>query len=135
MDTWCNDSRNKDITKVMFFIIFFNNQYTTAMKTPLQMTFKAWFCYINIAHYANGRIAIQLFDVESSAPVAVATVNIPEVELDADEIIIKDHSENEGMFSALLQAGLIESTGNYAQSGYVTYPIAKMTEKLLRAVD
>lgn len=57
--------------------------------------------------YQNGRLAIKAVNGDGE-PVATLTVNIPEVELAEGQIIVKDWSENEGAFSTLIHAGLIE---------------------------
>jgi len=39
-------------------------------------------------------------------PVATATVNMPDIALEADEVLIKDYSENQGMAQAFEDAGI-----------------------------
>jgi hypothetical protein len=77
-------------------------------------------CIVNYTHYADGHKAITLVS-ETGAPIAKATVNMPEVEdqrlelleemgeLDnQDEFVyIKDYAENEGMLNSLKDAGFI----------------------------
>lgn len=45
-------------------------------------------------------------------PLAVATVNLPDVELADGCILVKDWAENEGMFESLIDAGVIEDSGD-----------------------
>ena len=96
------------------------------MKT---VQFKHWNCNMVFAKYSNGRTAIKLMDPETGEPIAVATVNIPECPLTGNEIIIKDYSENEGMLSALVNAGVIEDTGKTFPSGFITANICKLIIK------
>jgi hypothetical protein len=70
------------------------------MKT---VKFKKWDCVIVYAQYSNGRTAIQLKDDNDGSPVATATINVPDVYLEKDEVIIKDYSENEGMLDTLVR--------------------------------
>lgn len=76
--------------------------------------------------YANGRIALQLFEVGDFEPYMVATVNLPELPLEEGEVFIKDYSENEGIFEALLRAGIIEFAGKMADNGYVKVPVCRV---------
>ena len=85
---------------------------------------------ISKGEYPNGRLAIVLVDPDFGECWAVATVNLPEVHLEKDEIIVKDWSENEGMLAFLVDNGLVEDTGKTAATGYATANIVKVTDKL-----
>lgn len=69
-------------------------------------------CEVRWEAYPNGKLLVRLVDAgeESEAafgnPVAVATADI-ETRMDADEIAVRDHSDNEGMVDALMAAGVI----------------------------
>jgi hypothetical protein len=69
--------------------------------------FKEWDCVLVYGNYANKRTAITLIEEATGDAVATATLNIDYVKLADDEIIIKDYSENEGMYEALLKSGII----------------------------
>jgi hypothetical protein len=75
--------------------------------------------------YSNGRTAIELIDAEDGIPVMVATVNIPEVPLNEDEIIIKDYSENEGVLDFLQQNGLVGEVLREVTTGFVKCQVVK----------
>ncbi len=77
------------------------------------------------AYDDNGRIALSLVDLEG-APMATATVNIPEVPLEDGEAFIKDYSENEGMLDFLINASIVEDTQKRVQSGFVEVAICKI---------
>jgi hypothetical protein len=68
----------------------------------------------------NGRTAILLHDINSVAMdlVAVATINIPDVEVGMNEVLIKDWLENEGMVEALQRAGVIGPVLDMVPAGY-----------------
>ena len=85
--------------------------------------FKHWTCNVVKRYYSNGRIALQL--IQDGEPIAVATVNLPDIKLKKDEAIIKDYSENEGMLMALKNAGLIKKEIGTVQSGFVTCPVVQ----------
>ena len=105
----------------------------------MKMRFMNWDCNIVKTHYTNGRIALQLVataddldnDVYEGEPIAMASVNLPEVSIAADEVFIKDYSENEGMLMALVKAGIVKDTGRRVQSGFVSIPVCKIIAKEL----
>ena len=47
---------------------------------------------IESGRYRNGRLALELIDAEDGCPVMTATVNLPEVKLEENEVIIKNYS-------------------------------------------
>ena len=55
---------------------------------------------VNIRKYNNGRPAIELLEIDPDygyTPYMTASVNIPNVLLQDNEVLIKDYSENEGI--------------------------------------
>lgn len=64
-------------------------------------------CVMNWARYGNGRLALQLDDAKNGEPVLVATVNMPDEEIDGDEVIIKNYHENEGILNVLIHDKII----------------------------
>lgn len=71
--------------------------------------FKEWICEIQFGRYhGNDRIAIELICHNSGEPIAIATVNVPNIPIKENEVIIKDYSENQGMFVALFNAGIVK---------------------------
>lgn len=74
-------------------------------------------CRIEFSQYQQGTAKLQLWDVLSHAPCATATVNIPGVHLEEDEVIIKNYAENAGMLSALVRAGVVAPTGRTVPVG------------------
>jgi len=101
------------------------------MSKGQRIKFKTWDCELNRGEYQNGRTALELVawedneadEIYEGEPIATCTINIPECSLAADEVIIKDYSENEGMLQALLDAKVVELTGREVQSGFITAPI------------
>lgn len=105
-----------------------------------KLSFKSWNCFLNLGYYgAGGRLAIKLMSDEENAdkgvfygePIAVATVNIPEIPLKDNEIIIKNYSENEGMLDTLKRCGFITDTKREISTGFVTVHVVEKTSKLL----
>ena len=85
----------------------------------MNVKFQGWYCKVIRRTYTNGRNALLLIDAESREPVAVATVNLPDHDPGHNNVLIKDWSENEGMYDALLEAGIIKETIAEAGSGFV----------------
>ena len=88
--------------------------------------FAGFKCDVMIQKYGTGNPAVRLLDAEDGMPVATATTNIDG--LDSDEVAIKDYSENEGVYDALLNAGVITPKHRELSTGYVTVPVCKLTE-------
>lgn len=110
------------------------------MNQKPKINFKNWKCFISLGYYnAGSRLAIQLLSDEEDAdkgvfygePIAVATVNIPELQLKDNEICIKNYSENEGMIDTLQKAGLITEVKREVSTGFVTVHIVEKTSKLV----
>lgn len=99
-----------------------------------QIKFKSWNCKLEKTQYRNGRTALELVAFENDEeneiyegePIATCTVNIPDIELEADEVCIKNYSENEGMLEILVNAGIVKPTGIYVETGFVSIPICKL---------
>ncbi len=97
----------------------------TNKKTIVQ--FKKWSCILLFDKYSNNdRTAIELVNEKDGSPVAIATVNIPDVYLEKDEVIIKNYSENNGMIDALIKSGVIEPTGRKVKTGFVECDVCKL---------
>lgn len=89
-----------------------------------QVQFREWNADVYIERYQNNdRIAIELVDPDNGELIAVATTNIPEIELQENEVIIKDYSENEGMYLTLLMAGIIGPAKYYVENHFVSCPV------------
>lgn len=95
----------------------------------MEIKFNDFDCYIQIEEYINNRKAIVLREIETNDDVAVASVNLPNVNMDEDEIAIKTYSENVGMLSILVDAGVISPPIRYHQLKHVNIPICKLLIK------
>lgn len=88
--------------------------------------FAGFKCLVQVEKYQSGYKAIRLIDGEDGQSVVIATVNLEE--LDSDEVAIKDYSENEGVYDALLNAGVIHPKHRELKSGFISAPICRLTE-------
>lgn len=89
--------------------------------------FKEWVCEMQFGRYhGNDRIAIELICHNTGESVAFATVNVPNISLKENEVIIKDYSENQGMFQALFNAGVVKLNRIDTQSEWVDFHICEL---------
>lgn len=78
--------------------------------------FLEWKCEVKKFEYANGGPALQLVDAETGEPIARATAWVEG--LAADEVAIKDYSENAGIYRVLVDAGIITKAHRTVLSGH-----------------
>ena len=89
-----------------------------------QVRFRDTDCTVQKRQYGNGRVALILVDEEG--PVATATVNLPGVKLEPNQVLVKDWSENAGLLAALVAAGVVQPTGETVRSGFVEVPVCEL---------
>lgn len=68
--------------------------------------------------YANGRVCLQAYTLDGE-PYLTATVNVPDVDLEDGQVVIKDYSENAGVLKALVDAGIVDLPDGIVSLGYV----------------
>ena len=81
---------------------------------------------VELSKYSNGRTSITLMEHNEEfgpLPYAVASVNLPDVLLLENEVLIKDYSENEGMYEFLLTNNIVKHTTKGYDNGFVWFPI------------
>jgi len=81
------------------------------------INFLAEDCILSFGVYGNGRPAIQLIVKSTGEPMATATVNLPQEELLSGQVIIKNYSENEGVYEAMVKAGVISESFRESNTG------------------
>lgn len=92
--------------------------------------FTTYKCKVSYSKYiSNQRISITLVDYDNY-PIAVATVNIPEENLDYNEVAIKNWSENEGILKTLINAGIINKPHRQVDVGFVKADICYLNDGL-----
>lgn len=79
--------------------------------------------------YHNGRTAIQIVSAKSGEPYMVASVNVPLVHLEEDEVLIKDYSENAGVLKFLVENNIVEHDGRTIHEGWVEFALCKLCSK------
>lgn len=76
--------------------------------------------YIVERTYANNRVMhLTVHHAETGEPLCVATTNVPGYRPAENHVLIKDWSENEGVFNALYSAGIISTVQRYVKTGFV----------------
>ena len=82
-----------------------------------------------MSRYANGQNSIRLVDSDGM-PFMTASVAIDHelVQLEDDEVIIKNYSENEGILEALVDAGVIENPHRGFTYHFVTMFVARLVD-------
>ena len=81
----------------------------------MQVNFLGYECQVKASKYHDGNTKLQLVSNQGE-PVATATVIAP-ISLPANQVIIKNYSENEGMLEALVAANIVEPTGQTVPVG------------------
>lgn len=108
------------------------------MSNGKTVQFHQWNCNVELGQYSNKRLAIKLVsavedlskDLYLGEPIATATVNMPDIDVNNNQVIIKAHSENEGMVEALQKAGYITDKVQAVNIGFVDVHIAEKTDLL-----
>jgi hypothetical protein len=75
--------------------------------------------------------ALVLFDSEDM-PAMKVTVFIDGVDVPPDHILVKSWSENEGLFEALVAAGVVHQVATLIPTGYVNAHLCKLTDKAIK---
>lgn len=73
----------------------------------------------------NDRIAI-LLKTPQGEPVATATINQPDFDLEPDQVLIKNYAENESVLDTLVNAGIIEDTGLTVPVGHAVANVCRL---------
>jgi len=67
--------------------------------------------------YVSGRKGFRLLDPETLEPLMTPTVSIDGVKVNENEVLIKNYSENHGIYEALLNAGFIKRANKKVRLG------------------
>ncbi len=69
---------------------------------------------------------IELIEVETGEPYAVATSPLQELNMVEGYVAVKDYSENTGMLRFLMDNDIVEPPVTYLKQGFVDFPICKI---------
>ena len=70
--------------------------------------------------------AIILYRPATGEQWCVASVCLPQYRQAADEVFIKNWSENEGLLDALVAGGIVENTGRVLPTGFVRANVCRL---------
>jgi len=85
---------------------------------------------ISIGNYQSGRKAIQMYESETGFPYATATTDLPGIAIkNYNEVLVKDYSENQGMFEFLTSNNIVTFTGKTVVSGHVELYICTLNPR------
>lgn len=116
-----------------------------AMQTCGDLEFAGFYCDIVIDRYTlNGQLCLRLVAANHIAnrdagafpgePIATATVCLPNFQPHRlQEVAIKNWSENEGLYEAMLETGLLKHFGE-TSDGHRFIPVAMLSEELMKRV-
>ena len=81
-----------------------------------------------VHQYPNGRLAVEYITEEDGYPesACIATINLPEEDIPYGYVIVKDYSENQGIYECMLDTGHIGPEENRAYSGFISAPVCKL---------
>lgn len=86
----------------------------------MKVKFKKWNCEVVESKYmVNNRIALELLETGTEERIATATTNLVDEHVEENEVVIKNYSENEGIYEVLLKAGIIGPVKRKVTSGFV----------------
>lgn len=92
----------------------------------MAIEFQGFKCYLEKAEYENGRICLVLKDIDDGMPVAKCTLNIPDKDLEEDEVFIKTYSENYGMLNTLIDAKVVAPPHKFISFHFNKIPVCKL---------
>ena len=95
----------------------------------MEVIFNDTRCSIKKSHYFNYNVRLQLMDIDDGMPVATATVNTEQV-LANNEVLIKDYSENEGLYQALIDSHVIHPGHRTIKTGHVDVQVCYLVNKV-----
>lgn len=96
------------------------------MKTLKSFSFKQARVVVSIERYGNGRPAIVFNDVTDGLPYLTATMNCNKDVVDTSYVIIKDYSENEGVYNFLVENNIIAPAHAEHCLAFDTAPICEL---------
>lgn len=98
-------------------------------ETKMKVKYKKWNCIVQWSMYSeNNNIAIYLVDEKTKESISMATTNTGRKNIEYT-VQIKDYTENQGMWEALVDADVIkDKIVNTIPTGYVKVKVAELTE-------
>ena len=92
---------------------------------------------IQTGRYSNDRLALELVSARNNESLYVATVNVPEVVLQPNQLLIKNWSENEGILQFLIDNKIVSRSKQLVKvgAGFVSADIVELLETSLETME
>ena len=85
---------------------------------------------VHAESYVHGGLAVQLIDESDGMDYATVSLNLGGMRLADDEFVFKTYSENEGLLEAMVQVGIVETTGRVVEVGMAgPQPICRLLKR------
>ena len=94
------------------------------------MKFNDYECDLEWNVYPNGNIRLVLIDSSDGIPVATASVYVSD-KLQDNEIVIKNYSENEGIYDVLLLSDVVLKTHRRIIVGVTVCPVCRINPDIM----
>lgn len=88
-----------------------------AFKTKWDNTDKAYI--VEKTYSSPSNLCLEIWDLNTNEPICIATTNIAGYHCDPGHVLIKDWSENEGVYTALRLAGIVGPIKRLVPTGFV----------------
>lgn len=83
------------------------------------------------SEYQNKRLALLVVDSKTKESVGTLTINVPDIDVPADEFAIKTWSENEELAEVAYNTGWFDDTCKRSKSGYAIVEFWRFTDSKL----
>lgn len=80
--------------------------------------FQGFSCYAIARPYNSGKVHLHLYDLNDKLAVARCSLDVDQIPTIENMIIVKSYSENDGMYEALLKAGIIKPCERTYEIGF-----------------
>jgi len=85
--------------------------------------------------YHTGLIGIIAKDAETNEPWGNLTIQVEKVKTEPNEIIVKDYSENIGIYKTLVDNNIIQRKRKTIQVGFGTAQISALNEEIFNQLN
>lgn len=98
-----------------------------AYPSPFPVTLRD---YTGDALLSLGRV-VMLVHPRTFEYLARVSATLEGIHLDSDEILVRDYDEAGGCLASLEESGLVVRTGRSVSSGWVRFPVCRLTAKAM----
>jgi hypothetical protein len=82
---------------------------------------------VNFSYYReNDRPSMTIVEADSQEVLFHASVNLPNIKIEENQMFIKNYSENEGVLDFLLSNNIVKKSGRTVYSGFTEIPVVDL---------